>query len=168
MGHDEEPFALVRRACFSRCEQASRRDEAQTPKVTQHGFEAEAKMSGDVLKEDPLQPVSEFVGDPADVGIEVALVVFSPALPGLAERLARISGKQGVDAAGKGAGVEGGEVVPDRRGGEVSGPLRGDDPFAGFWLPFDPASCVEVGFCEHEAHIEATGSSAEGQPVSGR
>lgn len=125
-------------------------------------------MSGDVLEEAPSQAGPELFDDPLDVGPEVSLVVFPFALPGLTERLAWVSGEDGVDRSGDRSGVEGGDVIPDRGWLEVSGPLRGDKAFPRVLFPLDKASGVEVRLGEHEAHIKATGSGAEGQPVSGR
>ena len=45
VGQDEDPEPLVRRADFCRAEQARRRRVAQSPKLSQDGFEAE----GDVV-----------------------------------------------------------------------------------------------------------------------
>jgi hypothetical protein len=118
-------------------------------------------MTCDILKEDPLQSVTKFAGDTGNMGPEVAGVVCALALSGHAERLTRIASQHGVDCASKGGGVKGGKVVPDRRRGKVSGALGGDDCFPGIVLPFDKASGVESRFCEHEAHIKATGSGAE-------
>jgi len=86
------------------------------------------------------------------------LIVGPAAMSCGAERLAGVSGKHGVDNAAPRSAVEGGEVGPDWRGGEVSGPLSGDEGAAGIFLPLDKASRVEFGLCEHEAHVKATGS----------
>jgi hypothetical protein len=157
----------MRRADFFRREYANRRRETQVSKASQHGFKAEGEVPRDVLEKAPTQAGSEFPDDPFDVGPEVAFVVLSLALSGLTERLAGVSGKQGVDASGEGRRVEGGDVIPDWRGGEVSGPLGGNEGLPWVLFPFDKAAGVEAGFCEHEAHIEATGPGAEGKSVSG-
>jgi hypothetical protein len=73
-----------------------------------------------------------------------------------AERLAGVSGKDGIDVAAQGAGVKGGEVVPDRGGGDVSGALCGNENVAGVGFPFHKAAGVEAGFREHEAHIQSS------------
>lgn len=124
-------------------------------------------MSRDVFEEAPAQAGAKLSDDPFNVGPEVALVVFALALSCLTERLAGVSGEQSVDASGEGPGVEGGDVIPDWRGGEVSGPLGCDEGFAGVFFPFGKAAGVEPWLREHEAHIKATGSCAEGQSVLG-
>ena len=116
-------------------------------------------MPCDVLEEHPAGP--DFADDPGDVGPEVPLVVFALSLPGLAERLAWVSGKDGVDRAAHLAPVEGGDIIPDGGRGEVSGELCGDNALSGVLVPFDKASRVGLRFGQHEAHIEATGSGAQ-------
>ena len=124
-------------------------------------------MAGDVLENDPSEPVAKLAGNPSHVRPEVPLVGFSLALSGLAERLAGVSGKEGVNSPGERARVEGGEVVPDRGGGEVSGPLRRDENVTGILFPLDIASGLKAGLCEHEAHIQSSAAAAQGESVSG-
>jgi hypothetical protein len=119
-------------------------------------------MAGDIFEEDPVEFVPEFTGDTGDVWPEVPLVGFSAALSGRAKWLAGVSGEKGVDCSGERTGVECGEVVPDRRGGEVSGPLCGDDDRSRVCVPFDICPGVEVGFGETEAHIQSSAACAEG------
>lgn len=127
-------------------------------------------MSGDVFEEEPFEAWPEFSRNSGNVGPEVALVVGSLALSSVAERLAGVSGEQGVDAPRERFGVECGEVVPDRCRSEVSRPLSCDDNGSGVFLPLDPTPGVKSGFGQHEAHIQSSASSAEGEPVlwSGR
>lgn len=124
-------------------------------------------MSPDVFEETPREVGAEFVSDPFDIGPEVSFVVFTFALSCLAERLAWVSGNEGVDCAGEWSGVECRDVIPDWGRGEVSGLLGCDKLFPWVWFPFDIATGVEAGFCEHKAHIKATGSAAQAKPVSG-
>lgn len=127
-------------------------------------------MPSDVLEDEPFEAWPEFSRDSGNIGPEVPLVVGPLALSSVAERLAGVSGKQGVDAPRERFGVECGEVVPDRCRSEVSGPLPGDDDGSGVFLPLDPTPGVKSGFGEHEAHIQAAASGAEGESVlwSGR
>lgn len=125
-------------------------------------------MSGDVLEKAPSQGCAELFDDPQDVGPEVALVVLSLALSCMAKWLTRVASQQRVDCACKRAGVEGGKVIPDRGGLEVSGPHRGNERRSGVFLDLDIAPTVETGFRKAEAHIQASGSGAEAKPVSGR
>lgn len=82
-------------------------------------------MTGHVFEDDPLGV--DLPDDAGDIGPEVPLVILSESGSGLAEGLARISGKDSVDGSPEGPGVKGCEVVPDGRGGKISGPLGGDD-----------------------------------------
>ena len=165
MGQDEDPEPLVRRTNFCRREQARRRRVAQSPKLSQDGFEAEGDMTGDVFQEDPFG--AAFPDDPGDVGPEVPGIVCTAALSGCAEGLAGISGKDDVKGAAKGPGVEGSQISPDWGRGKVSCPLGRDED--GPWpvLPFDEAAGVISGFGEHDAHIQASAAGAEGQSVPG-
>ena len=113
-------------------------------------------MSRDVFEKDPFKARSEFAGASGDLGPEMPFIVLAEPLAGGAERLAGVSGKQGVDAASPWPGVEGAQIVPDWGRGEVSGPLAGDEAFLLVWLPFDEAASVEAWLCEHETHVEAT------------
>lgn len=117
-------------------------------------------MTGDVFEKDPSW--LDLADDAGDIWPQVALVVFALALPCVTERLARIACEDGVDGSPERSPVEGGDIIPDRCGSEVSGPLRGDDGLSGILLPLDKATGVESRLGEHEAHIEATGSGAEG------
>lgn len=157
----------MRRASFSRREEANRRREVHVSYCSQHGFKAEGKVSRDVLEEEPLEGWPEFPCDSGNIWPEVPFVVGSLALSSVTERLAGVSGKQGVDAARKWSGVESGEVIPDRGRCEVSGLLPCDDDGAGVFLPLDPTPGVKSGFGQHEAHIQASAAGAEGDSVSG-
>lgn len=122
-------------------------------------------MPGDVFEKDPCG--LDFTDDPGDVGPQVPLVVFPFALSCMAERLAGVSGEDGVDRPPERCPVEGSNVIPDRGRGKVLGSLRSDDDLAGIFLPLDEASRVESWLCEHEAKIQSTAACAEGESVSG-
>lgn len=122
-------------------------------------------MTSHVLKEDPYGPT--LINDAGDVGPEMALVVGTLPLSCGAERLAGVSGEDGVDRPSERPSVKRREVVPDRGGGEVSSTLSSDDGLPRVVLPLDEAARMKTGFGEHEAKIKATGSSAEGEAVSG-
>ena len=165
MGQDEDAQPLVRRADFCRAEQARRRRVAHAPKLSQHGFEAEGDVTGDVFEEDPFGLA--LPDDPGDLGPEVAGIVGTAALSGRAEGLAGISGKDDVEGPKKGPGIEDAQIIPDWGRGEVSGALGGDEDRAGPIFPFDKGAGVKPGFGEHEAQIQASAACAEGQSVPG-
>ena len=165
MGQDEYPEPLVRRADFCRAEQTRRRRVAQSPKLSQDGFETEGEVTGDIFEEDPFR--GAFSDDTGDFGPEVTGIVGTSALSSRAKGLARISGEDGIEGAAEGPGIEAAEVVPDWRRGEVSCALGGDEDGAGPVFPFDEAPGVKTGFGEHDAQIQASAACAEGQSVPG-
>ena len=165
MCQDEDPHPLVRRADFCRAEQARRRRVAHVPKLSQHGFKAEADVPGDVFEEDPFR--STLGDDTGDVWPEVAGIVGAAAFSGSAEGLAGISGEDDVEGTVKGAGIEGSQIVPDRGWSEIPRALGGDEHSSWPVLPFDKGAGVISGFGEHEAQIKASAACAEGQSVPG-
>lgn len=165
MGQDEDAQPLVRRADFCRREQTRRRCVAHAPKLSQDGLEAEGDVPGDVFEKDPFG--AAFLDDPGDVGPEVAGIIGTAALSGRAEGLAGISGKDDVKGAAKGPGVEGSQISPDRGRGVVSRALGCDEDCPWPVLPFDEAPGMIAGLGEHEAHIHASATCAEGEAVPG-
>jgi hypothetical protein len=165
VGQDEDPQPLVRRADFCRAEQTRRRRVAQSPKLSQDGFEAEGDVAGDVLDEDPLG--GTFTDDPGDLWPKVSRVVSASAFASCAEGLAGISGENDVEGTAEDPGVETAEIVPDRGWGEIPGALGGDEDGARPVLPFDKGAGVISGFGEHEAQIQASAACAEGQSMPG-
>lgn len=155
----------MRRADLCRREQACRRRVAQSPKLSQDGFEAEGDVTGDVFEEDPFG--AAFADDPGNVGPKVAGIVGTAPFSSSAEGLAGISGEDGVEGAAEGPGVEAAQVGPDRGRSEVPCALGGDEDGARPVLPFDEGAGVIAGFGEHEAQIKASAACAEGQSVPG-
>ena len=165
MGQDEDAQPLVRRADFCRAEQARRRRVAHAPKLSQHGFKAEGDVTGDVFKKDPFG--GAFPDDAGDLGPEVPGIVGPATLASGAEGLAGISGQHCVEGTVEGAGIEGSQVVPDWRRGEISCALGSDQDGAGIGLPLDEYAGVEARFGQHDAQIQASAACAEGQSVPG-
>jgi hypothetical protein len=165
VGQDEDAQPFVRRADLCRREQARRRRVAQSPKLSQDGFKAEGDMPGDVLEEDPFG--AAFADDAGDVGPEVARIVGPGSLASRTEGLAGVSGKDRIEGAAEGPGVEAAQVGPDRGWGEIPCALGGDENRPGPVLPFDEGAGVIAWFGEHEAQIKATAACAEGQSVPG-
>lgn len=165
MGQDEDAKPLVRRADFCRAEQARRRRVAHVPKLSQHGFKAEADVPGDVLNKDPFG--GTFPDDAGDLGPKVAGIVGTSALSSGAEGLAGISGEERVEGAAERSGIEAAEIIPDRSRGEIPGALGCDEDGAGPVLPFDKGAGVIAGLGEHEAQIKASAACAERQSMPG-
>jgi hypothetical protein len=165
VGQDEDPQPLVRRADFCRREQARRRRVAHAPKLSKDRFEAEGDVTRHVFKKDPLGLA--LPDNAGDIRPEVAGIIGSTALSGGAERLAGISGEDDVESAAKGAGIEGSQIIPDRGGCEIPSALGSDEDGARPVFPLDEGPSVKLGFCEHEAQIQASTACAEGQSVPG-
>lgn len=168
VGHDEHALPFMRRACFSRREEASRRREAQASKVSENGVKAEGNVTGDILEKAPAQSVAKLVDDPGNVGPEVARIVFPSALPGLAERLAWVSGEQGVELPAPRASAEPLEVIPDRCRVKISGCLSCDEALPGIFLDLDKGGGGKARLGKAKAHVKAAAARAEGESVSGR
>jgi hypothetical protein len=165
VGQDEDPKPLVRRANFCRAEQTRRRRVAQSPKLSQDCFQAEADVARNVFEEHPRG--AAFADDAGDVGPEVTGIVGTLAFASGTERLAGISGEDDVESAAEWPGIEAAQIVPDWRGGEVSCALGGDEHSSGPILPFDKGTGVIAGLGEHEAQIKASAACAEGQSMPG-
>nr|WP_256479544.1 hypothetical protein [Paracoccus sp. 08] len=155
----------MRRADLCRREQARRRRVAQSPKLSQDGFEAEGDVTGDIFEEHPFGTACP--DDAGDIGPQVAGIVGAAAPSCRAEGLTRVSGQDGIEGAAEGPGIEAAQVGPDRGRGEVSGCLRRDEHRPWPVLPFDEGAGVIAGFGEHEAQIKASAACAEGQSVPG-
>jgi hypothetical protein len=160
VGQDEDAQPLMWRADFCRAEQARRRRVAHAPKLSQHGFKAEADMPGDVFEEHPLW--SAFADDAGNLGPEVAGVGRTTALSGRAEGLAGISGQHRVEGTTERPSVETAQIIPDWRGRKIPCALGCDEHSSGPVLPFDKGAGVIAGLGEHEAQIKAAAACAEG------
>jgi hypothetical protein len=165
VGQDEDAHPLVRRANFCRREQARRRRVAHAPKLSQDGFKAEGDVTGDVFQEDPFG--GTFPDDAGDLGPEVAGIIGATAFARGAERLAGISGEDDVEGTAERARIEAAEIIPDRGRWEIPCALGGDEDRSWPVLPLDEGAGVKTGFGEHEAQIQASAASAEGQSVPG-
>ena len=155
----------MRRADLCRAEQTRRRCVAQAPKLSEDGFKAEGDVTGHVFQEDPFG--GAFPDDAGDLGPEVAGIIGAAAFPGRAEGLAGVSGKDRIEGAAEGAGVEAAQIGPDRGRGEIPRALGCDEDGPGPVLPFDEGAGVIAGLGEHEAQIKASAACAEGQSVPG-
>lgn len=116
-------------------------------------------MTGDVFEEHPAR--FDLADDAGDVRPQVALVVFTAALPCMAEGLAGVSCKDGVDGTSQDTAIEGGDIIPDWRGCKVSSVLSGNNTPSRVLVPLDKAARVGTRLCQHEAHIKATGARAK-------
>jgi len=160
-GKDEQPFALVWRADFRRCEEACRKAVAHADQSADDFGEAEAEMMGDILEEH--EGRLDLADDPGDMGPEVARVVRTPALARDGERLARIARSDDVHRAAPRAAVEGGNIVPDNSliQGRIFHPRHESGCGEGF--PFDMAHSAISGDGDGESKVEPARAGAEGE-----
>ncbi len=165
VGHDEDAGPLVRRTDFCRREQTRRRRVTHAPKVSQDGLEAEGDVAGDIFEENPLG--AAFGDDAGDLWPEMPGIIGTTAFSRSAEGLARIPGEDGIERPAEGPGIEGSQIIPDRRRGEIPCALGCDEDGAGPVLPFDEGAGVVSGFGQHEAQIKTSAACAEGQSVPG-
>ena len=155
----------MRRANFSRAEQACRRRVAHVPKLSQHGLKAEGDVPGDVFEKDPLGDA--FLDDAGDFWPEVTGIVCAAAFTSGAERLAGVSGQHSVECTAERPGVKAAQIIPDWRGRKIPCALGGDEHSSGPVLPFDKGTGVIPGLGEHEAQIKATAACTEGKSMPG-
>jgi hypothetical protein len=165
VGQDEDPEPLVRRTDFCRREQTRRRRVTHAPKLSQHGFKAEGDVTCDVFEKDPLG--AAFGDDAGDLWPEMPVIIGPATFSRSAEGLARIPGEDGIERPAEGPGIEGSQIIPDRRRGEIPRALGGDEDGAGPVLTFDEGWGVIARFGQHEAQIKASAACAEGQSVPG-
>lgn len=160
-GEDEEPFPLVRRADFRRCEEACRKAVAHADQSAGDFGEAEAEMMGDIFKED--EGRFDFADDAGDMRPEVAWILGTEPSACDAERLARIARSDDIHRAAPRAAVEGSSVVPDNSliQGRVFHPRHESGCGVGF--PFDMAHSTIAGDGDGEPEVETASTGAEGE-----
>ncbi len=102
----------MRRARFSRREQACLDAVAQAAKVSGDVPKSQGDVAFDVLEED--EPRPDFIDDPGDLRPHVSGIGLAATQAGLAEGLTGISGRDDMNAAAPWAAVEGSQIVPYR------------------------------------------------------
>ena len=122
-------------------------------------------MTGDVFEKDPLRAALR--DDAGDLWPKVAWVVCPAALSSRAERLAGISGEDGVEGTAKWSGIKTPQIIPEWGWGEISGELACDEDASGIAFPLDEGLGVKAWFGQHDAQIQASAACAEGQSVPG-
>ena len=78
-----------------------------------------------------------------------------------------VTGEDGIKSTAEGHGIETAQIIPDRGRGEVPRALGGDEDCAWVTFPLDKCAGVKTGLGEHDAQIQASAASAEGQSVPG-
>ena len=116
-------------------------------------------MAFDILQEDPSR--ADLAHDPGDVGPEVARIGVAPAVAGLAEGLAGITGRDDMNAAAPRSAVEGSQIVPyrPRSQGVVAHPRHESGRRMGFPLYVTHSAISGLG--DVQAKVETAVSGAE-------
>ena len=161
VGQNEQPLPNVRRARFSRREQACLDAVAHALKLSGDVPKSQGQMAFDVFEKDPSR--ADFPHDPRDLGPQVAGVGFTAAMSGLAEGLAGITGRDDMNAAAPRSAVEGSQIVPYRRRsqGLVAHPRHESGRCMSF--PLDVTHSAISGLGDMEAEGEAAVAGAEGE-----
>ena len=161
VGQNEQPFPNVRRARFSRREQACLDAVAHALKLSGDVPKSQGQMAFDVFKEDPSR--ADFPHDPRDLRPQMSGVGFTAAKSGLAEGLAGITGSDDMNAAAPRSAVEGSQIVPYRRRsqGLVAHPRHESGRCMSF--PLDVTHSAISGLGDMQAEVEAAVACAEGE-----
>lgn len=149
----------MRRARFSRREQACLDAVTQLAKVSGDVPKSQGDVAFDVLEEDEAGP--DFVDDSGDFGPQMAGIGVAAAQSRLAEGLTGITGRDEMNAAAPRAAVEGSQIVPDssRRQGLVFHPCHESGRRVS--LPLDVTNSPISGLGDVQAEIEAGVAGAE-------
>lgn len=167
MGQYEEPPPKVRRARFSRSEDAREDRVTQAAKVSGDVPKSQGDVAADVFEEGPAR--ADLVDDPRDVGPEVARIGGAASMSRLAEGLTGVAGRDEIHAAAPRSAVKGSEIVPDSRRsqGLVFHPGHKRGRSVGF--PLDVTHSPIAGFGDMDAEVETAVAGAEGDsPDRGR
>lgn len=162
MGHEPEPFTLVRGTNGGCGEQTPFRIEPELGKVTEDVREPVLDDSGDVLQEHPSR--SHFADDAGDFRPEPTVVVNSTSFACSAERLAGEPGSDDIHAATPRVAVEGGKVRPDRSliQPRLAHPFHEDGRCVAVPLNVSHGSAVHAGESQSELEASVAGAEVEG------
>ena len=149
----------MRRARFSRREQARLDAVTQALKVSDDLPTSQGQMALDVFQEDPSG--ADLAHDPFDLGPQVPGVVFAAASPGLAEGLAGITGRDDMNAAAPRSAVKGSQIVPYRRRSQGLVFHPGHESGRRMGFPLDVTHSATAGLGDMQAKVEAAVAGAE-------
>lgn len=152
----------MRRARFSRREQARLDAVTQALKVSDDLPTSQGQMAFDVFQEDPSG--ADLAHDPLDFGPQVPGVVFAAASPGLAEGLAGITGRDDMNAAAPRSAVKGSQIVPYRRRSQGLVFHPGHESGRRMGFPLDVTHSAISGLGDMDPEVEAAVAGAERKP----
>lgn len=150
----------MRSADFSCREEARFCAVAQPLKAAGDLGKSQIDVTFDVLGEDDAGP--HLSDDPLDLGPQVPGIGLAPALPGEAEGLAGITGREDMNAIAPWAAVEGSQIVPYRRAIQTRVFHPGHESGRSMGFPLDETCSAISGFGDGEPEFEPAISGAEG------
>lgn len=153
----------MRSADFSRCEQARFCAVAQPLKAAGDLGKSQIDVALDVFGEDDAG--AHLCDDPLDLGPQVPGIGPAAALPGKAEGLAGITGREDMNAVTPRAAVEGSEIVPHRRAIQPRVFHPGHESGRSMGLPLDETCSAISGLGDGEPEFEPAISGAQGKAV---
>lgn len=151
----------MRSADFSRCEQARFCAVAQAAKAAGDLGKSQIDVPFDVLGEDDAGP--HFVDNPFDLGPQVPGIGLAAALSGEAEGLARITGREDINAITPRSAVEGSQIVPHRCAIQPRVFHPGHESGRSMGFPLDETCSAISGLGDGEPEFEPAISGAEGK-----
>lgn len=149
----------MRRARFSRREDASPDLIAQAAKVSGDVPKSQGDVAGDVFEEDPTR--LHFADDPGDLGPEVSGIVGTAPISGEAEGLAGITGRDDMNAAAPRSAVERSQIVPDRCRSQCLVFHPGHERGRRVGFPLDVTHSSIAGLGDMQAEVETSIACAE-------
>lgn len=162
-GEDEQSFSVVRRADFLRREQSRLNRVTKSLKLSVDDVEAERQVTTDILKEDA--PWARLDDDAADVRPDVARIVRSSAMAGVAEGLAWVACSEDIHRAAPSSAAEGSDIAPHRRLSQETRFHRFDQMGDGEGFPLHHADEASTWKRQFKSEFESTPPSAEGEDV---
>lgn len=148
----------MRRARFSRREQARLDAVTQALKVSDDLPTSQGQVAFDVFEEDPAG--TDLAHDPLDLWPQVPRIVFAASSSGLAEGLTGIAGRDDMNAAAPRSAVEGSQIVPYRRRsqGLVFHPGHESGRSVGFPLDVTHSAISRLGDVQPEVETAVAGA----------
>lgn len=155
----------MRTAHFSRCEQARFCAIAQAAKAGRDLGKSQIDVPFDVLREDG--GGAHFANDPLDFGPQVPGIGPTASLSGEAERLARITGSEDMNAVTPRPAVEGSQIVPHRRSIQRRVVHPRHESGRGMGFPLDETCSAISGVGDGKAKLEPAVSGAQREAMQG-
>ena len=149
----------MRTAHFSRCEQARFCAVAQAAKARRDFGKSQIDVPFDIFGEHGCGP--DLIDNPFNFRPQVPGIVLTAALPGEAERLARITGSEDMNAVTPLAAIEGSQIVPHRRSIQRLVVHPRHESGRGMGFPLDETCSSISGLGDGETKLKSAVSGAQ-------